>query len=46
MAASCVTSPWSAAQRWTLCHVYDISPSNIARAEALGMTLGVHGAAM
>lgn len=32
--------------RWTLGHVYDISPSNIARAKALGMTLGVHGAAM
>jgi hypothetical protein len=27
-------------------HVYDISPSNIARAKAMGMTLGVHGAAM
>jgi len=32
--------------RWTLGHVYDISPSNIARAKRLGMTLGVHGAAM
>lgn len=32
--------------RWTLGHVYDISPSNIARAKAMGMTLGVHGAAM
>jgi predicted amidohydrolase YtcJ len=32
--------------RWTLGHVYDISPGNIARAKALGMTLGVHGAAM
>src|SRR6185436_13872282 len=32
--------------RWTLGHVYDISPENIARAKALGMTLGVHGAAM
>src|SRR5215470_11541285 len=32
--------------RWTIGHVYDISPSNIARAKALGMTLGVHGAAM
>jgi predicted amidohydrolase YtcJ len=32
--------------RWTLGHVYDISPNNIARAKALGMTLGVHGAAM
>jgi predicted amidohydrolase YtcJ len=34
------------ALRWTLGHVYDISPRNIARAKALGMTLGVHGAAM
>ena len=38
-------------QRSTACagrsgHVYDISPANIARAKALGMTLGVHGAAM
>jgi predicted amidohydrolase YtcJ len=32
--------------RWTMGHVYDISPSNIARAKVLGMTLGVHGAAM
>jgi predicted amidohydrolase YtcJ len=32
--------------RWTLGHVYDISASNIARAKAMGMTLGVHGAAM
>ena len=32
--------------RWTLGHVYDISPSNIARAKALGLTLGVHGTAM
>jgi hypothetical protein len=32
--------------RWTLAHVYDISPSNIARAKALGMALAVHGAAM
>ena len=32
--------------RWTMGHVYDISPDNIARAKALGMTLGVHGAAM
>jgi len=32
--------------RWTLGHVYDISARNIARARALGMTLGVHGAAM
>jgi predicted amidohydrolase YtcJ len=32
--------------RWTLGHVYDISPTNIARAKALGLTLGVHGAAM
>jgi hypothetical protein len=27
-------------------HVYDITPANILRAKALGMTLGVHGAAM
>ena len=27
-------------------HVYDISAANIARAKELGMTLGVHGAAM
>jgi len=32
--------------RWTLGHVYDISRENIARAKAMGMTLGVHGAAM
>jgi predicted amidohydrolase YtcJ len=32
--------------RWTMGHVYDISPANIARAKELGMTLGVHGAAM
>jgi predicted amidohydrolase YtcJ len=32
--------------RWTLGHIYDISPANIARAKALGITLGVHGAAM
>ena len=32
--------------RWTMGHVYDISRENIARAKALGMTLGVHGAAM
>jgi len=32
--------------RWTLAHVYDISPANIERARALGMTLAVHGAAM
>jgi predicted amidohydrolase YtcJ len=32
--------------RWTLGHVYDISAENIARAKALGITLGVHGAAM
>jgi predicted amidohydrolase YtcJ len=32
--------------RWTLGHVYDISPANIARAKALGLTLGVHGTAM
>ena len=34
------------ALRWTLGHVYDISATNIARAKALGITLGVHGAAM
>jgi predicted amidohydrolase YtcJ len=32
--------------RWTMGHVYDISPQNMARARALGMTLAVHGAAM
>lgn len=32
--------------RWTLGHVYDISAANIARAKTLGITLGVHGAAM
>jgi predicted amidohydrolase YtcJ len=32
--------------RWTLGHVYDISEANIERAKALGLTLGVHGAAM
>lgn len=32
--------------RWTLAHVYDITPENVARARALGMTLAVHGAAM
>src|SRR4029077_11488296 len=32
--------------RWTMGHLYDISPDNIARAKGLGMTLGVHGAAM
>ena len=32
--------------RWTLGHVYDISSENIARAKTMGMTLGVHGAAM
>ena len=32
--------------RWTLGHVYDISPRNISRAKAMGLTLGVHGAAM
>jgi predicted amidohydrolase YtcJ len=32
--------------RWTLGHVYDISATNIERAKAMGMTLGVHGAAM
>jgi predicted amidohydrolase YtcJ len=32
--------------RWTMGHVYDISKENISRAKAMGMTLGVHGAAM
>ena len=32
--------------RWTLGHVYDISAANLARAKAMGITLGVHGAAM
>ncbi len=32
--------------RWTLAHVYDISAENIDRANALGMTLAVHGVAM
>jgi predicted amidohydrolase YtcJ len=32
--------------RWTLGHVYDISAANIARAKAMGITLGVHGTAM
>jgi predicted amidohydrolase YtcJ len=32
--------------RWTLGHVYDISADNLARSKALGITLGVHGAAM
>jgi predicted amidohydrolase YtcJ len=32
--------------RWTLGHIYDISAANIARAKAMGITLGVHGAAM
>ena len=32
--------------RWTLAHVYDITPRNIERAKALGMTLAVHGVAM
>lgn len=35
-----------AALRWTLAHVYDITPANIARAKALGATLAVHGVAM
>jgi predicted amidohydrolase YtcJ len=34
------------ALRWTLAHVYDITPANIERARKLGMTLGVHGVAM
>ena len=32
--------------RWTLADVYDITPGNIERAKALGMTLAVHGVAM
>jgi hypothetical protein len=32
--------------RWTLAHVYDISAENIERAQALGLTLAVHGVAM
>lgn len=32
--------------RWTLAHVYDITPQSIARAKNLGMTLAVHGVAM
>jgi predicted amidohydrolase YtcJ len=32
--------------RWTLAHVYDITPDSIARAKKLGLTLAVHGAAM
>jgi predicted amidohydrolase YtcJ len=32
--------------RWTLAHVYDITPDSIDRAKKLGMTLAVHGAAM
>jgi predicted amidohydrolase YtcJ len=32
--------------RWTLGHVYDISLTNIERAKAMGITLGVHGTAM
>jgi len=32
--------------RWTLGHVYDISPRNLERSKALGINLGVHGAAM
>jgi predicted amidohydrolase YtcJ len=34
------------ALRWTLAHVYDISPANVERARKLGLTLGVHGVAM
>jgi predicted amidohydrolase YtcJ len=34
------------ALRWTLAHVYDITPANIERVRRLGMTLGVHGVAM
>jgi len=32
--------------RWSLAHVYDITPANIERAKALGATLAVHGVAM
>jgi len=32
--------------RWTLAHVYDITPDSIARAKKLGMTLAVHGVGM
>lgn len=32
--------------RWTLAHVYDITPANIERAKTLGITLAVHGVAM
>ena len=32
--------------RWTLAHVYDITAENIERAQALGLTLAVHGVAM
>lgn len=32
--------------RWTLAHVYDITPDSISRAKNLGMTLAVHGVAM
>ena len=32
--------------RWTLAHVYDISPASIERARNLGMSLAVHGVAM
>jgi len=32
--------------RWTLAHVYDITPESINRAKKVGMTLAVHGAAM
>ena len=32
--------------RWTMAHVYDITPDSIARAKRLGMTLAVHGVAM
>jgi predicted amidohydrolase YtcJ len=32
--------------RWTIAHVYDITPANVARAKALGLTLAVHGVAM
>ncbi len=32
--------------RWTLAHVYDITPDSILRAKNLGMTLAVHGVGM
>lgn len=32
--------------RWTLAHVYDITPESIERAKNLGMTLAIHGVSM